>query len=164
MSYFVIFLFVVALVIAAISLLNPKTRRSKDIVSIIKAAVISILFGGAGFFLTFFIGEGIFAENEFALYASISIYNFIVCLFITRAYPKSIWFAGFFINILTWFIIAGSIINILTGSILARFTNADFRQLYELAALVIFAYAGSFVGLVLSRKKRKQVDTDQKEK
>jgi len=156
MSYFVIFLFVVALVIAAISLLNPKTRRSKDIVSIIKAAVISILFGGVGFFLTFFIGEGIFAENEFALYASISIYNFIVCLFITRAYPKSIWFAGFFINILTWFIIAGSIPS--------RFTNADFRQLYELAALVIFAYAGSFVGLVLSRKKRKQVDTDQKEK
>ena len=156
MSYFVIFLFVVALVIAAISLLNPKTRRSKDIVSIIKAAVISILFGGVGFFLTFFIGEGIFAENEFALYASISIYNFFVCLFITRAYPKSIWFAGFFINILTWFIIAGSIPS--------RFVNTDFRQLYELAALVIFAYAGSFVGLVLSRKKRKQVDTDQKEK
>lgn len=153
----VIFLFVVALVIAAISLLNPKTKRSKGIVSVIEPAVISILFGGGGFYLTFVLGEGVFPENMLALFACISIYNFIVCLFITRAYPKSIWFAGFFINIWVWF----SIIV----AILARFANVeDPRELYAAAPLVIFAYAGSFVGLVLSRKKRKQVDTtDQKD-
>ena len=152
----VIFLFVGALVIAAISLLNPKTKRSKGIISVIEAAVISILFGGVGIFLTFELGEGIFAENELALFACISIYNFIVCLFITRAYPKSIWFAGFFINIWVWF----SIIV----AILARFANVeDPRELYVAAALVIFAYVGSFVGAKFFRKKTKQVDTNPKE-
>jgi hypothetical protein len=100
MIYFVIFLFVATLVIAAISSSNPKTKRSKDIISIIKAAIISILFGVGGFILFFVLGEGIFAENELALIACLSIYNFIVCLFITRAYPKSIWFASLFINII----------------------------------------------------------------
>jgi hypothetical protein len=150
MIYFVIFLFVGALVIAAISLLNPKAKRSKDIVSFIKPALISILFGGGGFFLAFFLGEGIFAENELALIACLSIYNFIVCLFITRAYPKSIWFASLFINIIVWTVLITNIKEFVRGW-------------YGEAAVVIFAYAGSFVGLVLSRKKRKQVDTDQKE-
>jgi len=152
----VIFLFVGALVIAAICLLNPKTKRSKGIVSVIESAIIPILFGGGGFFLTLVLGEEVFYENNMlALFACISIYNFIVCLFITRAYPKSIWFAGFSINIWMWF----SIIV----AILARFANIeDPCELYVAAPLVIFAYAGSFVGLVLSRKKRKQVDTDQK--
>ena len=151
MEYFVIFLFVGVLVIAAISLFtNPKTKRSKDIISIIKAAVISILFGIVGFFLAFFLGEGIFPENELALIASLSIYNFIVCLFIGRAYPKSIWFAGFLINILVWYVL---VLNI----------EEFVRGWYGWTALIVTAYAGSFVGAKFFRKKTKQVDTNPKE-
>jgi small basic protein len=125
---------------------------SKDIVSMTKAkaVVISILFGVVGIILAFTLDEGIFPENKLAFFACLSISNFIVCLFITRAYPKSIWFAGFFINIIMW---TALIFNI----------KEFVREWYGWTAMVIFAYAGSFVGLVLSRKKRKQVDTDQKE-
>jgi hypothetical protein len=125
---------------------------SKDTASVLRAVAISFLFGVLGFFLTFFLGEVIFANtNEPALFASLSLYNFIVCLFITKAYPKSIWFAGFLINIMVW----GVLISNLRGP-------GGFVDLwYGWTAMVIFAYAGSFVGLVLSRRKRKQVDANQ---
>jgi uncharacterized membrane protein len=79
MIYFVVTLFAGVIIIAVIASINPRTKRSKkDIVSSIKAAAISILFGIVGFFLAFALGEGIFAENELALFACLSIYNFIV--------------------------------------------------------------------------------------
>jgi hypothetical protein len=159
-GFLVRLLFLGVIIIGVIALMNAKTKRSKDtakdIVSNEKATRISILFGVVGLFLSFFLfGLGIsdtspFPITQFELFASISIYNFIACLFITRAYPASIRFAGFFINILAWGVF---VLNV------GMFT----RIWYVFAAFVIFAYAGSFVGLVLSRKKRKQVDTDQKE-
>jgi hypothetical protein len=88
--------------------------------------------------------------TQLELFASISIYNFIVCLFIARAYPRSICFAGFFINTLAW------VVLVLDAGMFVRLWHV-------LAAFIIFGYAGSLVGLVLPRKKRKQADTDQKE-
>lgn len=150
MIYFVVTLFAGVIIIAVIASINPKTKRSKDIVSSIKAAAISILFGAVGFFLAFALGEGIFAENELALFASLSIYNFIICLFIGRAFPKSIWFAGLFINIIVW-------------SVLFLNIEEFVRVWYGWTALIVTAYAGSLVGLILYRKKTKQVDTNPKE-
>jgi hypothetical protein len=159
-GFLVRLLFLGVIIIGVIALINPKTKRSKDIakdiVSNKRATEISILFGVVGLFLSSLLfGLGIsdtspFPITELELFASISIYNFIVCLFITRAYPKSIWFAGSFINILAWVVLVLDM-------------GMFIRIWYVFAAFVIFAYAGSFVGLVLSRKKRKQVDTDQKE-
>jgi hypothetical protein len=149
-------LFVGVIIIGVIALVNPKTKRSKDIVSDKRATEISILFGVVGFLLSSLLfGLAIsdtspFPITELELFASISIYNFIVCLFIARAYPKSIWFAGSFINILAWVVLVLDV-------------GMFIRIWHVLAAFVIFAYAGSFVGLVLSRKKRKQAETDQKE-
>jgi hypothetical protein len=153
-------LLLAVMIIGAVALTNRRSKGSQDvpedIVSNKKAAKVSIEFGLAGLLLSgFLFGLGIsdtspFPITQFELFASISIYDFIVCLFITRAYPGSIGFAGFFINILTWLILV-----------------LDVRMFiaiwYVFAAFVIFAYAGSFVGLVLSRKKGRQVDTDQEE-
>ena len=110
--------------------------------SIIRAVVILIVFGLVGIFLTFFLSEGIFVENELALFASLSFYNFIVCLFITRACPKSVWFGGLLINIVVW-------------SVLFLDIEEFVRVWYGWAALIVTAYAGSLVGLMLYRKKTK---------
>jgi hypothetical protein len=151
MIYFVVTLFAGVIIIAVIASINPRTKRSKkDIVSSIKAAAISILFGIVGFFLAFALGEGIFAENELALFACLSIYNFIVCLFIGRAFPKSILFTGLIINIIVW-------------SVLFLNIEEFVRVWYGWTALIVTAYAGSLVGLMLYRKKTKQIDTNPKE-
>ena len=121
--------------------------------SVIKAVVILILFGLVGFFLTFFLGEGIFVENELALFASLSFYNFIVCLFIGRYCPKSVRFGGLLINIIVWVVLIGNL----------RGQGGFVDLWYGWTGMVISAYAGSFVGSLLSKKKPKQVDTSLKE-
>jgi len=94
------------------------------------------------------LGEGIFVENELALFASLSFYNFIVCLLLGWYYPKSIWFAGLLANILVWSVL---------------FTNMEefTRVWHGWTALIISAYAGSFIGSVFFRKK--QTSVNQKE-
>jgi hypothetical protein len=118
-----------------------------------KAVTISILFGVVGIILAFALDEGIFVENELALFASLSFYNFIVCLFIGRYCPKSVWFGSLLINIIVWSVLIANL----------RGQGGFVDLWYGWTGMVIGAYAGSFVGLVLSRKKRKQIDTDRKE-
>ena len=86
-------------------------------------------------------------------FGGVSIYNFIVCLFIGRSCPKSIWFAGFLINIIVWSVL----INNLRGS------GGFIDWWYGWVALVVFAFAGSFVGSILLSEKPKQLDATQKE-
>ena len=108
-----VILVVVIIVIVAMVLINNliiqkrSSKKLKDIFPIIIAVLISILAVGAGFFLTFLVGEGLMEvlSNKIVMlltFGGVSIYNFIVCLFIVRFCPKSIWFAGFLINILVW--------------------------------------------------------------
>src|SRR4030065_105749 len=81
--------------------------------------------------------------------AMVLIYNLIVCLFIGRFCPKSIWFAGFLINILVWVVLITNL----------RESGGFVDLWYGWTALVVFAFVGSVVGLILSRKKRNQLDT-----
>lgn len=119
------------------------------------AVLISILGGAMGFFLSFLIGEGLMEifDDKMAMllmFIGVSIYNFIVCLFIGRFYPKSIWFAGFLINIIVW----GALIGNLKGP-------GGFVDLwYGWTALVILAFAGSFIGSVLLRKEAGEITKD----
>lgn len=130
------------------------TMRIKDNIRLIIAIIISILAGVVGFFLTFALGEGLMEvlNGKIAMlvtFGGISIYNFIVCLFIGKFYPKSIWFAGLLINIIVWSVL---IMN-LSGP-------GGFVDLwYGWVVLIVLAFAGSFVGSMLLRKKLKQPGT-----
>jgi len=155
---------VVAIIIVAMVLINNliikkrSSKKVKDIFQIIIAVIISILCGGVGFFLSFLIGEGLMEvlSDEISMlltFIGVSIYNFIVCLFIGRFYPKSIWFTGFLINIIVWYVLIANL----------RGPGGFVEWWYGWTALVIFAFAGSYVGSILLRKKPKQLDTAQKE-
>jgi hypothetical protein len=117
------------------------------------AIILSIVAGGVGFFLTFAVGEGLMEVlNEkitmLITFGAVSIYNFIVCLFIGKFYPKSIWFSWFLINIIVWSVI---IMN-------PRESGGFVDLWWGWTALLVFAFVGSVVGLLLSRKK--QINTD----
>lgn len=159
-----VILVVVIIVVVAMVLINNliikkrSSKKVKDIFRLIIAVLISILCGGVGFFLAFLIGEGLMEvlSEKIAMlvtFGGVSIYNFIVCLFIGRFYPKSIWFAGLLINILVWVVLITNL----------RGPGGFVVWWYGWTALVIFAFAGSFVGSILLRKKPKQLDTVQKE-
>ena len=123
------------------------TMKVKDNKRLIIAISISIVCGIIGFFLSFLIGEGLMEvlSDEIAMllmFVGIAIYNFIICLFIGRFYSKSIWFSGFLINIIVWAALIGN----LKG-------QGGFIDLwYGWITLVVFAFAGSYIGL-LSHKK-----------
>ena len=160
MYYFLVFAIVVIVIIIAAVLINNliiKKRQSdktKGIFRLVIAIIISIIAGGVGFFLSFALGEGLMEvlSEKIAMlitFAGVSIYNFIVCLFIGRFYPKSIWFAWFLTNIIVWTVIITN----------PRESGGFIDLWWGWTALVVFAFIGSVVGLLLSRKKPKQLDT-----
>jgi hypothetical protein len=113
------------------------------------AIIFSILTGGVGFFLTFAIGEGlmeVLSEKMTMLitFGAVSIFNFILCLFIGRFYPKSIWFAWFLANIMVWIVIITN----------PRESGGFLGLWWGWTALVVFAFVGSVIGLLLSRKNK----------
>ena len=128
--------------------------KTKGIFRLVISIIISIVAGGVGFFLSFGIGEGlteILSEKIAMLitFIVVSIFNFIVCLFIGRFYPKSIWFSWFLINPIVWMVI---IMN-------PRDSGGFIDLWWGWTSLVIFAFVGSVVGSILLRKKPKQLDT-----
>ena len=160
MYYFLVFAIVVIVIIIAAVLINNliikkrQTDKTKGIFRLIIAIIISIVAGGVGFFLSFAIGEGlmeVFSEKIAMLitFAGVSIYNFIVCLFIGRFYPKSIWFAWFLVNIIVWVVLITN----------PRESGGFVDLWWGWTALVVFAFIGSVVGSILLRKKPKQLDT-----
>ena len=160
MLYFLIFAVVVVLIIIAAVLINNliiKKRpsdKTKGIFRLIIAIIISIVAGGIGFFLSFALGEGLMEVliEKIAMlitFAGVSIFNFIVCLFIGWFYPKSIWFSWFLVNIIVWSVI-----------IMNPTESGGFVDLWwGWTAMIVFAFAGSVVGSILLRKKPKQLDT-----
>jgi len=78
------------------------------------------------------------------MFICISIYNFIICLFLGRFSPNSIWFAGFFINIIVWAVLIGNL----------KSSGGFFDRWYGWVTLVVSAFVGSFVGSVLSRRSK----------
>jgi hypothetical protein len=164
MRYLLVFAIVVVPIIVALVLINNliikkrQTDKTKGIFRLIIAIIVSIIAGGIGFFLSFALGEGlmeVLSEKITMLitFASVSIFNFIVCLFIGRFYPKSIWFAWFLVNIIVWSVL-----------IMNPNESGGFVDLWwGWTALVIFAFIGSVVGSIFLRKKPKQLDTAQKE-
>ncbi len=131
--------------------------KTKGIFRLIMAIIFSIVAGGVGFFLSFAIGEGlmeVLSEKITMLitFGTVSIFNFIVCLFIGRFDPKSIWFSWFLVNIIVWTVIITNL----------RESGGFVDLWWGWTALLIFAFVGSIVGLLLSRKKRNQLDTTQK--
>ena len=160
MIIFSVFAVVAILTIVAMILIynliikKSSSDKTKDIFRLIIAIISSIITGGVGFFLTFAIGEGlmeVLSEKITMLitFGAISIFNFIVCLFIGMLYPKSIWFSWFLVNIIVWVVI-----------ITNPRESGGFADLWwGWTALVVFAFVGSVVGLLLSRKKRNQLDT-----
>ncbi len=160
MYFFIWFAIFVVVIIVAMVLINnliikkSSSKKVKAIFPIVIAVLISILAGGVGFFLSFLIGEGLMEvlSEKIAIllmFGGVSIYNFIVCLFIGRFCPKSIWFAGFLINILVWVVLITNL----------RESGGFVDLWYGWTALVIFAFAGSLVGSILLRKKPKQLAT-----
>ncbi len=131
--------------------INGGTMKRKDKSRLIIAVLISIVCGVLGFFLSFLIGEGLMEvlSDEIAMllmFVCVSIYNFVICLFLGRFYPNSIWFAGFLINIIVWAALIGNL----------RGPGGFVDLWYGWTALIIFAFVGSFVGSVLLRKKSAQ--------
>ena len=149
-------------IVALIFIYNLMIKKSpsdkaKDIFRLIMAIILLIVAGGVGFFLTFAIGEGLMEViNEkitmLITFGAVSIYNFIVCLFIGRFYPKSIWFAWVLTNIIVWTVLITN----------PRESGGFIDLWWGWTALVVFAFAGSIVGLLISRKKLNQLDTIQK--
>ena len=160
MIYFFAFAIVVVVIIIAAVLINNliiekrQSDKTKGIFRLIIAIIISIVAGGVGFFLSFAIGEGLMEvlSEKIAMlitFAGVSIFNFIVCLFIGRFYPKSIWFAWFLINIIVWVVLITN----------PRESGGFVDLWWGWTALVIFAFVGSVVGSIFLRKKQKQLDT-----
>ena len=160
MIYFLVFAIVIVLIFVAAVLINNliiKKRQSdktKGIFRLIIVIIISIIAGGVGFFLSFALGEGlmeVLSEKITMLitFGCVSIYNFVVCLFIGRYYPKSIWFAWFLVNIIVWVVLITN----------PRESGGFVDLWWGWTALVVFAFIGSVVGSILLRKKPKQLDT-----
>ena len=164
MIVFLIFAVVVIVILIVLILINNliikkiSSDKAKDIFKLIIAIITSIVAGGVGFFLSFAIGEGlmeVLSEKITMLitFSAVSIFNFIVCLFIGRFYPKSIWFSWFLINIIVWVVLITN----------PRESGGFVDLWWGWTALVIFAFVGSVVGSIFLRKKPKQLDTAQKE-
>lgn len=160
MIFLSLFAVIVVVIIIALVLINnliikkSSSDKSKGIFRLILAIIISIVAGGVGFFLTFALGEGlmeVLSEKITMLitFGGVSIFNFIVCLFIGRFYPKSIWFAWFLINIIVWVVLISN----------PRGSGGFVDLWWGWTALVVFAFVGSVVGSILLRKKQKQLDT-----
>ena len=131
--------------------INGGTMTKKDRSRLIASVLISIGCGVLGFFLSFLIGEGLMAalSVEMAMvlmFISISIYNFVICLFLGRFSPNSIWFAGFLINIIVWVALIGNL----------RGPGGFVDLWYGWVALIILAFIGSFIGSTLLKKKSAQ--------
>jgi len=129
--------------------INGGTMKRKDKSRLVMAVFISIVCGVLGFFLSFLIGEGLMEilSDKIAvllMFVGISIYNFIICLFLERFSPNSIWFAGFLINIIVWAALIGNL----------RGPGGFVDLWYGWVALIIFAFVGSFIGLLLRKKSK----------
>jgi len=134
------------------------SMQLKDKKRLVISILISIVCGIAGFFLSFLIGEGLMEvlSDEISMllmFTGIAIYNFLICLAIGRFYSKSIWFAGFLINIIVWAALIGN----------PKGQGGFFDLWYGWLTLIIFAFAGSFIGSMILRKKQKQSFAVQKE-
>jgi hypothetical protein len=158
MRYFLVFLAVVVIILMTFILiynLSVKKKpqdKPKNIFRLLLAFIISLIAGGFGFFIIFALGEGLAevlknkvsdAIQGLITFGGVSIYNFIVCLFIGKFYSRSIWFAWFLINPIVWLVL---------------FTNFNhsggFIDLWwAWTALLIFAFLGSCIGLILSKRK-----------
>jgi len=160
MIFALAFVVIVVVIIIAIVLINNliikkrSSDKTKSIFRLIIAIIISLVAGGVGFFLSFALGEGlmeVLSEKITMLitFTGVSIFNFIVCLFIGRFYPKSIWFAWFLINIIVWVVLITN----------PRESGGFVDLWWGWTALVVFAFVGSVVGSILLRKKPKQLDT-----
>jgi hypothetical protein len=158
MIIFSLFAVVAILTIVAMILIynliikKSSSDRTKGIFRLIMAIILSIVAGGVGFFLSFAIGEGLKegVSEKIAMlitFATVSFYNFIVCLFIGRFYPKSIWFAWFLTNIIVWTVIITN----------PRESGGFVDLWWGWTALVVLAFVGSVVGLLLLRKKLKTI-------
>lgn len=150
MIYFLAFAIIAVILIAIMILINSLIIRKspldkvKNVFRLILSIILSLVAGGIGFFLTFALGEGlmgVLSEKITMLitFCGVSIFNFIVCLFIGRFYFKSIWFAWVFVNIIVWVVI---IMN----------PEEFIDSWWGWTALVIFAFIGSIAGLLISRK------------
>jgi hypothetical protein len=127
--------------------INGKPMKRKDKSRLIASVLISIVCGVLGFFLSFLIGEGLMEVigNIMAMllmFLCVSIYNFIICLFLGRLSPNSIWFAGFLINVIVWVVLIGNL----------RGPGGFVDLWYGWTALILFAFIGSFIGSILLRK------------
>jgi hypothetical protein len=160
MIIFLLFAVVAILIIVSMILIynliikRSSSDKTKGIFRLIMAIILSIVAGGVGFFLSFAIGEGLMEglSEKIAMlitFGTVSIYNFIVCLFIGKFYPKSIWFAWFLVNIIVWTVIITN----------PRESGGFIDLWWGWTALVVFAFVGSVVSLIFSRKKPKQLDT-----
>jgi len=158
MLFFLIFLIAAIAITAAIITINhlvirKSSARTKGIFRIIIAIAAALIAGGIGFFFTFALGEGLGQALDNKLpagilmlitFGAVSIFNFVLCLLIGKFYSKSIWFAWFLINPIVWLVIimnpreAGGLLDLWWGW----------------TALIVFAFAGSVAGLLLSRKKQ----------
>jgi hypothetical protein len=131
---------------------KSSSDKTKGIFRLIMAIILSIVAGGVGFFLSFAIGEGLMEgpsekASMLTTFAGISIYNFIACLFIGRFYPKSVWFTWFLTNIIVWTVIITN----------PRESGGFVDLWWGWTALLVFAFIGSVVGLLFSRKKTKTI-------
>ena len=121
----------------------------KDKKRLIISIFISIACGIAGFFMSFLIGEGLMEvlNDEMAMilmFVGIAIYNFTICMFIGRFYSKSIWFAGFLINIIVWAALFGNL----------RGQGGFVDLWYGWITLIVFAFVGSYIGLMILKKRQ----------
>jgi hypothetical protein len=134
---------------------KSSSDRTKGIFRLVTAIILSIIAGSIGFFLTFAMGEGLMEVlNEkttmLITFGTVSIYNLIVCLFIGMFYPKSIWFSWFLTNSIVWSVI---IMN-------PRESGGFVDLWWGWTALLVLAFIGSAVGLLLTRKKQKRINAD----
>jgi hypothetical protein len=155
----VIAIFTIVSLIILYNLMIKKSAsdKTKNIFRLIMSIILSIVAGGVGFFLAFAIGEGVMEVigekiTMLITFGAVSIYNFIVCLFLGRFYPKSIWFSWFLTNIIVWTVLITN----------PRESGGFVDLWWGWTALVIFAFVGSVAGLLISSKKLKQLATIQK--
>jgi hypothetical protein len=129
--------------------INGRKLERKDKTRLIMSVFISIFCGISGFFLSFFIGEGLMGVlgSELAIlsmFICISIYNFIICFSLGRFSPNSVWFSGFFINIIVWTVLFGNLDR----------PGGFYYLWYGWIVLIISAFAGSIVGLISLRRQK----------
>ncbi len=148
--------FVIAALVIIIALLlvnnliikKSSSESLRNIFRIIISIIASLIAGGAGFFLTFALGEGLMEVLRESItmpvtFAVVAVFNFIVCLFIGMFYSRSIWFAWFLVNPIVWLVLI---------------TNpagpGGFTDLWlGWTLLVVAAFLGSLAGFLISRKK-----------